>query len=162
MRKTTTAVFTTTRRRRSRCSSAKRNSPAKSFWRRRPTASRGRLNRTAASRCELARTKSFGYSSFNLRALIDLASIGQNLGIDLWHYRGPNGGSIYRALAFMAPYADPAKKWPFQQIHGYNHDSLAELVASRRAAFQSANESGGGSEVFSAERTGRQPLPLVV
>jgi hypothetical protein len=77
---------------------------------------------------ELARTKSFGYSSFNLRALIDLASIGQNLGIDLWHYRAPNGGSIYRALTFMAPYADPKKEWPFQQIHGYNHNGIADLL----------------------------------
>jgi len=77
---------------------------------------------------ELARTKSFGYSSFDLRALIDLASFGQNLGIDLWHYRASNGGSIYRAIWFMAPYADPQKKWPFQQIHGYNHDALADLL----------------------------------
>ena len=76
---------------------------------------------------ELARTKSFGYSSFNLRALIDLASIGQNLGIDLWDYRAPDGGSIYSALAFMAPYANPDKKWPFRQIHGYNPNSLGEL-----------------------------------
>ncbi|HTX22698.1 MAG TPA: alginate lyase family protein [Candidatus Aquilonibacter sp.] len=77
---------------------------------------------------ELARTKSFGYSSFNLHALIDLAGIGQNLGIDLWHYQAPGGGSIYRALAFMAPFADPKLKWPYRQIQGYNHDSLADLL----------------------------------
>jgi alginate lyase len=77
---------------------------------------------------ELARTKSFGYSSFNLRALVDLASIGQNLGIDLWHFRGTNSAGIYNALAFMAPYADPKKTWPFQQIHGYNHAPLADLL----------------------------------
>lgn len=77
---------------------------------------------------ELARTKSFGYSSFNLRALIDMASIAQNQGIDLWHFRGTNGGSIYRALAFMAPYANATNKWPFQQIHGYHHDALADTL----------------------------------
>jgi hypothetical protein len=77
---------------------------------------------------ELARTKSFGYSSFNLRALFDLASIGQNLKIDLWHFRGTNNAGIYNALAFMAPYADPQKKWPFEQIHGYNHSGLADLL----------------------------------
>ena len=77
---------------------------------------------------ELARTKSFGYSSFNLRALVDLASIGQNLGIDLWHYQSPKGGSIYQVLNFMAPYADPEKKWPFEQIHGYNHAPLADIL----------------------------------
>ena len=77
---------------------------------------------------ELARTRSFGYSSFNLRALMDLASLGQRAGVDLWYYHSPRGGSIYRVLQFMAPYADPARKWPFQQIHGYNHDALADLL----------------------------------
>jgi hypothetical protein len=77
---------------------------------------------------ELARTKSFGYSSFNLRALMDMASLAQNQGIDLWHFRGTNGGSIYRAIWFMAQYADPTNKWPFQQIHGYNRDGLADLI----------------------------------
>jgi Alginate lyase len=77
---------------------------------------------------ELVRTKSFGYSSFNLRALVDLASIGQNLGIDLWNFRGTSNAGIYNALAFMAPYADPKKVWPFQQIHGYNHAPLADLL----------------------------------
>lgn len=77
---------------------------------------------------ELARTKSFGYSSFNLRALIDMASLAQNQGIDLWHFRGTNGGSIYRAVWFMSSYANTTNKWPFQQIHGYNHDGLADLI----------------------------------
>ena len=77
---------------------------------------------------ELARTKSFGYSSFNLRALIDLASIGQNLGVDLWHYQATNDAGIFAGLNFMAPYADPKKKWPYQQIHGYNHDPVGELL----------------------------------
>ncbi len=56
---------------------------------------------------ELDRTKSFHYSLFNLRALIDLASIGQNQGVDLWHYATPDGRCIYRALEFMALYANP-------------------------------------------------------
>jgi Alginate lyase len=77
---------------------------------------------------ELRRTKSFSYSTFNLRALMELASIGQNLGIDLWHYHAPDGGGIYQALAFLAPYADPVKKWPYQQIHGYNHNALSDLL----------------------------------
>ena len=77
---------------------------------------------------ELVRTKSFGYSSFNLRALIDMASIAQNLQIDLWHYRATNGGSIFRATQMMAQYADPKQVWTNQQIHGYNHGGLADLI----------------------------------
>jgi len=77
---------------------------------------------------ELARTKSFGYSSFNLHALVDLAGIAQNLGIDLWHYRATNGAGILAGLNYMAPYANPKMKWPHQQIQGYNHDPLADLL----------------------------------
>lgn len=77
---------------------------------------------------ELQRTKSFGYSAFNLRALEDLASIGQNLGIDLWHFQTSDGRSIRKALDFMAPYANPAHKWPYQQIEQANRASLALLL----------------------------------
>lgn len=77
---------------------------------------------------ELVRTKSFHYSLFNLRALIDLASIGQNLGVDLWHYTSPDGRSICQALEFMAPYANPNKKWPYQQIQEPNRADLGELL----------------------------------
>lgn len=77
---------------------------------------------------ELQRTKSFSYSAFNLRALIDLASIGQNLGIDLWHYQTTDGRSIRKALDFMAPYVDPNSKWPYQQIEKFGRNSLATLL----------------------------------
>ena len=77
---------------------------------------------------ELVRTKSFSYSLFNLRALIDVASVGENLGVDLWHYTTPDGRSISRALEFMAPYANPEKKWPFQQIYEPRLTDLGELL----------------------------------
>ena len=76
---------------------------------------------------ELARTTSFGYSCFNLRALIDLASLGASAGVDLWHFQTADGRSLHQALAFMAPYADPAKPWPYQQIKPANRASLATL-----------------------------------
>lgn len=77
---------------------------------------------------ELQRTKSFGYSAFNLRALEDLASIGQNLGIDLWHFQTDDGRSIRKALEFMAPYANPARKWPYQQITKPDRSGLILLL----------------------------------
>ena len=77
---------------------------------------------------ELTRTKSFHYSLFNLRALIDLASIGRNLGVDLWHYTTPDGRSIPHALEFMAVYANPDKKWPYKQIQAPRRADLGELL----------------------------------
>jgi hypothetical protein len=88
---------------------------------------------------ELARTKSFGYSVFNLRALIDLASIGQNLGVDLWHYQTPDGRSLLKGLEFMSPYAAASKKWPFQQIYEPNRDDLGELLLRAAPEFPESN-----------------------
>lgn len=88
---------------------------------------------------ELQRTKSFGYSAFNLRALEDLASIGQNLGIDLWHYTTTDGRSIRKALDFMAPYADPGRKWPYQQIDGSGLGSLDLLLLRAASAYPDAH-----------------------
>jgi hypothetical protein len=88
---------------------------------------------------ELQRTKSFGYSAFNLRALIDLASMGQNLGIDLWHYQTADGRSIRKALDFMAPYVDPESKWPYQQIEKPDRAALAALMLRAAPQFSDAH-----------------------
>jgi hypothetical protein len=88
---------------------------------------------------ELGRTKSFGYSAFNLRALEDLASIGQNLGVDLWHFTTIDGRSLRKALDFMAPYADPSRKWPYQQIEKSNLGSLDLLLLRAAPAFPDAH-----------------------
>jgi len=71
---------------------------------------------------------SFNYSAFNLRALLDLASLGQNAGVDLWHYQTADGRSIRRALEYLAPYSDPAREWPHQQIHRPDRGALASLL----------------------------------
>lgn len=84
---------------------------------------------------ELARTTSFGYSLFNLRALMDLASIGRRVGVDLWHYQAADGRSILKATEFMAQYADPERKWPYQQIHPENRNDLEELLRRGAAEF---------------------------
>jgi hypothetical protein len=88
---------------------------------------------------ELQRTKSFGYSAFNLRALEDLASIGQNLGIDLWHFTTGDGRSMRKALDFMAPYADPSRKWPYQQIDRPGLGSLDLLLLRAAPAYPDAH-----------------------
>ena len=65
---------------------------------------------------ELARTRSLSYSLFNLEALARLAEMGRHVGVDLWAYEAPGGGSLRRAYAHLAPYADPARRWSGQQL----------------------------------------------
>ena len=47
---------------------------------------------------ELGRTKSWGYSCFNLKALAQLADLGRRVDVDLWTYSSPDGRSIRTAL----------------------------------------------------------------
>jgi hypothetical protein len=65
---------------------------------------------------ELRRTRSLSYSVFNADAHTRLAELARLVGVDLWHYRSPSGGSISAALLYLAPYADERTKWPGQQI----------------------------------------------
>ncbi len=81
---------------------------------------------------ELVRTKSLGYSTGNLDGLLRLAIMGQKLGIDLWNYRSADGRSLRKALDFLSPYADPRKKWPYEQISDFQPARLFSLL--RRGA----------------------------
>lgn len=77
---------------------------------------------------ELARTLSFGYSLFNLHAEINLADLGRTAGVDLWHYKTADGRSLLKAVEFVAPYANPEKEWPYQQIHKASRSDLADVL----------------------------------
>jgi hypothetical protein len=84
---------------------------------------------------ELARTKSLGYSVFNLGALMDLANLGKNSGDDFWHFQTADGRSIRKALEYILPYADSEKKWPHQQIEVFQRAHLAELLLRASGEF---------------------------
>ena len=63
---------------------------------------------------ELARTRSFHYSYFNLQALTSLAQLAQRNGSgDLWHYH-QQSGSLLSALDYMAHFSDDSKIWPWK------------------------------------------------
>ncbi len=62
---------------------------------------------------ELARTKPYSYSLFNLDVLATLAHVASDDG-DLWRFATSDGRSLARALAFMAPYIADKARWPFK------------------------------------------------
>jgi len=77
---------------------------------------------------ELKRTKSFSYSVFNLEALTRLADLGERVGVDLWKYQAPNGGSIRVALDYLVPFAVSDQHWSYQEIEGFDGDALRTLL----------------------------------
>ena len=85
---------------------------------------------------ELARTKSLGYSTMNLDGFVRLAAMGEKLGVDLWRYESQDGRSIRKALDFLAQYANPDKKWPYQQIAPSPPASLFPLLRRASIAYK--------------------------
>jgi hypothetical protein len=77
---------------------------------------------------EMARTRSFSYSILNLNGLFCLARLGEHVGIDLWSFRVQGKTAIRAALDYLAPYADPGKKWPRRQITERKPSSLLPLL----------------------------------
>lgn len=88
---------------------------------------------------ELARTKGFSYSAMNLAGFFDLADFGRAVGIDLWHFQSDDGRGLRRALDFLAPFADPNKKWEHQQIGNAEYQMALLPLLKRGAHFEGAN-----------------------
>ena len=87
---------------------------------------------------ELARTRSFDYSTFNLRALVALAEMGEKLDMDVWHYQPDEGGGLRQALDYVAPYADPQQAWPHRQIRPVDWTRLLPLLLAAARAYGDA------------------------
>lgn len=78
---------------------------------------------------ELGRTKSLGYCLFNLEALLLLARLGERVGVDLWAFSTADGRSLRAALRQVAPYADPRKTWPQEDIEAADRRRILPLLS---------------------------------
>lgn len=77
---------------------------------------------------ELERTLSWNYSYFNLAAFFELATMGEQVQVDLWHYQGPGGRSLRKAFSWMLPFAANQATWQYQQIKPMNADAYITLA----------------------------------
>jgi hypothetical protein len=83
---------------------------------------------------ELIRTNAFGYSTGNLRNFFDAGETGLKVGVDIFSYENPEGGSLRKALDFLASFIGREEEWKWQQIGGFSgsENNLGLLI--RRAA----------------------------
>jgi hypothetical protein len=70
---------------------------------------------------ELERTRSLHYSNFNLQAFAELATLSEQVGVDLWTYQAPQSGAGIRSAAdFLIPYMTSTDTWPYDEITDVN------------------------------------------
>ena len=69
---------------------------------------------------ELARTKSWSYSCFNLKNICKGGVMAQSLGVGFWDHQGPEGrGSLKKAMLFLVPFLKNPGSWPEKQITNF-------------------------------------------
>lgn len=77
---------------------------------------------------ELARADGLSYCQYNLHAQFQLAELAETLGVDLWHYTAPSGGSLRSGLKFVEPYDEAPETWPHNQKKKLAPGVLTTLV----------------------------------
>jgi hypothetical protein len=73
------------------------------------------------------------------------------LAVDVWSATGEDKAGIRAAVDYVAPYADPERKWPHKQIRPGVPATLGPLL--RRAAIVSRVR-GTGGQALSDRRSG--------
>lgn len=71
---------------------------------------------------ELARTKPYSYSLFDMDALSLICQIASTPSDNLWTFTTPDGRGIRKTMDFMVPYIRDKSKWPFQHDVEYFDD----------------------------------------
>jgi hypothetical protein len=61
---------------------------------------------------ELARTKPYGYSLFNLEAMATICQLLSTKEEDLWTFELPDGRGMRKAMGYMVPYIRDRRSWP--------------------------------------------------
>ncbi|MDE3068428.1 MAG: alginate lyase family protein [Verrucomicrobiota bacterium] len=64
---------------------------------------------------ELARTKPYGYSIFQLDNLATLCQVLSTTNDDLWTFTLPDGRGMRKAMEFLYPYLADKSKWPYRR-----------------------------------------------
>ena len=81
---------------------------------------------------ELARTRSYGYSTMNLAGFFNLATQGEHIGMDLWDFETEDGRGIRKGLDWIIEHAFGDGEWEYENLSPITPGRLPQLL--RRAA----------------------------
>ncbi|KAK9768080.1 hypothetical protein K7432_001576 [Basidiobolus ranarum] len=102
---------------------------------------------------EVSRPNSWYYSIFNLSGLFRLASTASLLGVDLWNYQSPEGGSIRLATDYLIPFALGEKSWPYPDISDTGSTELfAQLLKFAASAYNEPRYSEFSQEIMNISK----------
>ncbi|MBV6641198.1 MAG: alginate lyase family protein [Cyclobacteriaceae bacterium] len=94
---------------------------------------------------ELARTRTWDYSTMNLNSLMLLGILGQKVGLDLWSIPNDDDPAIRRALDFLLPFALAPDAWEYEQVLDFKPERIVPLLEEaiyhypeRREVYQNA------------------------
>lgn len=102
---------------------------------------------------EISRTRGLHYSFFNLHAMLLLARLSDQVGVDLWH---AGDSRIKAALNFLAPYADPARPWPYPDIEDTERIRFFQTLLYASVAYQDDSYKRMAEKLPLAEREVRR------
>ena len=75
----------------------------------------------------------------NLHGFLELARLGQKVGINLWDLESKDGRSIKKGYQYMLPYLNQEKEWEYEQIEE-TKSSEARLIADIKYARKTFND----------------------
>lgn len=81
---------------------------------------------------ELARTRSWHYSNFNLEAYSQLAKLGEKVDIDIWGHQGDDPNRLKEGYLYIANFVNSSTLWPWQNVD--KPDDKKALFTLSRAA----------------------------
>lgn len=99
---------------------------------------------------ELARTRPWHYSLFNLEALFQAAALGEKLDLDLWSFVTTDGRSIRRALDWLTPFALGEKPWAPTEVSRWDPRRLAPLLQRAALRYQEPSYGNASKKLYGA------------
>ena len=102
---------------------------------------------------ELARTKSWSYSCFNLKNICKGAVMARSLGIDLWSHEGEGGrGSLRKAMLYLLPFLKNPDAWPEKQITKFDSKEARVWLNDGVVVYDDAGIRGAQKEFAPMEK----------